>query len=346
MWAGASGWADVATNSPMTPDTIVRIGSTSKALTAAGLARMVQAQAISLDRPLSAIFTELPNQAWADITPRQLASHSAGMPHYKENTDYYGLLKSITLNGHYENVDDAVELFDGSETLSAPGEKFYYSSLGTVLLSAAMQSSVATTYQQWMQEQVLTPLAMHSTMSEQRLSSSHHTQEGQQVATFYWQEMGEQRRVRKWRDVDLSHRLAGGGWLSTSKDLVKLGQGFIDSNFIATAIKDEFWTPQVLNNGKANHQNYGVGWRVHTLSLSDEEEVTYTHHGGVSRGAQSFLVVVPKYKLSLALNINSNTEEFHDFASIVGEIIRLFIAEKKTQIKENEEGVSGIARHV
>jgi CubicO group peptidase (beta-lactamase class C family) len=346
VWAGASGWADVATNSPMTPDTIVRIGSTSKALTAAGLARMVQAQAISLDRPLSAIFTELPNQAWADITPRQLASHSAGMPHYKENTDYYGLLKSITLNGHYENVDDAVRLFDGSETLSAPGEKFYYSSLGTVLLSAAMQSSVATTYQQWMQEQVLTPLAMHSTLPEQPLTSLHHTPKDQQVATFYWQEKGEQGRVRKWRDVDLSHRLAGGGWLSTSKDLVKLGQGFIDYNFIATSIKDEFWTPQVLNSGKANHQNYGIGWRVHTLSLSDDEEVTYAHHGGVSRGAQSFLVVVPKYKLSLALNINSNTEEFNEFGSIAGEIIRLFIAERKTQIEENAEGLLGIARQL
>lgn len=336
VWAAASGWADIKSDRPMTPDTVVRIGSTSKAITATGLARMVQAQAISLDTPLHAIFTQLPNAKWADITPRQLASHSAGIPHYEENTDYYGLLKSLTLNRHYYNVNDAIELFDNSKLLSAPGDQFHYSSLGTVLLSAAMQNSVASTYQQWMQEQVFTSLSMHNTVSEPLLLSKHQTQPKRPIATFYWQDRSEQRRVREWREVDLSHRLAAGGWLSTSKDLVKLGQGFINTDFIKASIRDEFWSPQVLNHGETNPQNYGIGWRVHTLLLNDGESVTYAHHGGVSKGAQSFLIVVPKYKLSLAININSNTEEFEEFASVVGDIVRLFIAEMKTKRGGNE----------
>ncbi|WP_394223505.1 serine hydrolase domain-containing protein [Alteromonas gracilis] len=326
IWTAGFGWADINSNTPMTPDTLVRIGSNSKALTATGLARMVQSEMISLDAPLDSILAELPNPQWAEITPRRLASHSAGIPHYKENSDLYGLYKSITLNGHFENVYDAVGLFDDSALLFPPGEQFHYSSLGTVLLSAAMQSATDVTYQQWIQQQVLTPLAMSATLPEQK------NMKRQKLATFYWQDRSKQRKVREWRYVNLSHRLAGGGWLSTSEDLAKLGQGFINNEYIMPSVRKEFWTPQMLNNGKPNEQNYGIGWRIHTLSLSDGEEISYAHHGGVSRGAQSFLVVVPKYKLSLAININSNTKEFSEFGSVVGDIIRLFIGKRKEQI--------------
>ena len=330
VWAAASGWSDIESEQAMTADTKLRIGSTSKALTSTGLARMVQSNHIALDTPLSAIFTSLPNPEWANITPRLLASHSAGMPHYKENTDRYGLLKSITLNTHYDNVDDAVSLFDDSELLSTPGEQFYYSSLGTVLLSSAMQNSVEQTYQQWMQQQVLSPLGMSNTMPEGQSTAD------KSSSTFYWQDRSEQKKVRVWRSVDLSHRLAGGGWLSTSKDLAKLGQGFLNDSFVEPSIRTEFWTPQVLNSGKVNPQNYGIGWRIHTLTLNNDEEVKYAHHGGVSRGAQSFLVVVPKYKLSLAVNINANTAEFQEFSRIVGDIIRLFLDSSIVSTQQNK----------
>lgn len=144
------------------------------------------------------------------------------------------------------------------------------------------------------------------------------------------------KNVRVWRSVDLSHRLAGGGWLSTSKDLAKLGQGFLNDSFVEPSIRTEFWTPQVLNSGKVNPQNYGIGWRIHTLTLNNDEEVKYAHHGGVSRGAQSFLVVVPKYKLSLAVNINTNTAEFQEFSSIVGDIIRLFLDSSIVSTQQNK----------
>ncbi|MEM6531601.1 MAG: serine hydrolase domain-containing protein [Myxococcota bacterium] len=42
VWAGAVGFADIASARPVTPDTRFRIDSTSKALTATALARLVQ----------------------------------------------------------------------------------------------------------------------------------------------------------------------------------------------------------------------------------------------------------------------------------------------------------------
>jgi serine beta-lactamase-like protein LACTB len=331
VWNAAVGWADLENNIPMTPNTKVRIGSTSKALTSAGLARLVAQHKLSLDTPLKDIFTNLPNPDWAKITPRQLASHMAGIPHYKDNTEFTGMIKTAKLNTYYENVEDAVALFDESELRFLPGEQFEYSSLGTVLLSAAMQHSAGMSYQDWMQQQVFTPLGLLDTQTEQQAKSS------SKLAQFYWHDKETSESVRPWRNVDLSHRLAGGGWISTSSDLAKFGQGFISDNFISRNIRQEFWTSQKLNNGKVNNQSYAIGWRANELNLRGELGwVSYAHHGGVSRGAQSFLMVIPKYKLSLAVNINSNTEVFSDFSEIVRPLARLFISQYLVNTKQEE----------
>lgn len=87
IWAGASGWANIESKSPMTTASVFRIGSTSKALTSALLAKLVDRDVISLDTPISTFPVGQLNPNWHHITPRHLASHMAGIPHYGENTE-------------------------------------------------------------------------------------------------------------------------------------------------------------------------------------------------------------------------------------------------------------------
>ncbi|WP_105168283.1 serine hydrolase [Pseudoalteromonas sp. T1lg23B] len=84
----------------------------------------------------------------------------------------------------------------------------------------------------------------------------------------------------------------------------------------------------MLNNTEINPQKYGLGWRIHTLNLGEGIIPTeYMHHGGVSAGAQSFLMVVPRYKLSIAVNANVRTKVFWDFAKVAHELARIFVTE-------------------
>ncbi|MEP4485822.1 MAG: serine hydrolase domain-containing protein [Halioglobus sp.] len=316
VWAGAAGWSDLKSQQPATVDTQFRIGSTSKALNATALARMVQANLIELDQPLRSVFEPTPNPEWGAITPRQLASHTAGLPHYRDTKDIAGLHHFMSLQRHYDNVEDAVSLFDDTPLLFTPGDSFSYSSLGTVLLSAFMQRASNIEYQQWVEQQVLTPLAMHATTV---------TGTGQNLATPYWRnEDVDHANVRKWRKVDLSHRLAGGGFVSTSSDLVRLGSAYFDSDYLATDIVSQIWQPQTLSNGKVNEQKYALGWRQGSYKVNDATTSTY-HHGGVSRGGQSWLIVIPELKAVIAINANINTEEFWDFAKVYREIASAFL---------------------
>lgn len=319
-WAGSVGWANIENRKAMATETRLRIGSTSKALTSVGLAKLVEEENLSLDTPLREVFDDLPNPNWGNITARQLSSHMAGIPHYKENTELLGKLETLAAQTHFANVEDALTLFDESDVLFKPGEKFSYSSLGTVVLSALMQRAAGTSYQELMYNKVFTPLEMNATGTESRADQA-------QLATFYWQNSEQKSELKPWYELDLSHRLAGGGWVSTSKDLAKLGQAFLNDDFIPEVIRAEFWTPQQLNNGEVNEQKYGIGWRIHPLNLGEGfKPLTYMHHGGVSAGAQSFLMVIPEYNMSIAVNANIRTKVFWDFGSVSHDLARLFIS--------------------
>lgn len=320
VWAGSVGWADIANKIKMTTDTQLRIGSTSKALTSAGLARLVAANKLNLDAPLTEYFDSLPNPDWHNMTARQLSSHMAGIPHYDENTDILGLLETVSAQTHYPNVLDAMTLFDESDLLYPPGEQFSYASLGTVLLSVLIQIKAEQPYQDFIKQAVLAPLNMNET------NTGSPDDVGAQTATYYWQDEQQPTRLKPWYELDLSHRLAAGGWVSTSKNLVQLGQGFLDDSFIPQEVRDTFWTPQRLNDGTMNRQNYGIGWRINDLDLSKgSKPMKYIHHGGETAGAQSFLMVIPEYKLSIAVNTNVRTKA--NFGAVAFDIAKVFIAE-------------------
>ncbi|WP_448547501.1 serine hydrolase domain-containing protein [Thalassotalea fusca] len=326
VWAGASGWADIEAQIPVTPDTQFRIGSTSKALTSIGLARMVDLNHFDVDAPISRYFKELPNPEWANMSARDLASHTSGLPHYRENTDKLGMYQTLALSTRYDNVIDALTVFDDSELLFAPGSDYSYSSFGTVLLSAVMQEASKVPYLTWMKQQVFSPLGIKATTAEFDNTTP------ESLATFYWNDQGRSKQVRPWRDVDLSHRLAGGGFVSTSSDLVRLGSAFLDTQFISTETRELFWRAQALPNGKMPPHNYAVGWRTILLDLGEAiGEVRAVNHGGVSRGAQSWLMVLPEYDMAVAVNINANTDVFGDFSRISRDIAMVFIQAKQSK---------------
>lgn len=330
IWAGASGWADIQSRTPATPKTIFRIGSTSKALTGAALARLVDRGVIDLDAPISTYIKDLPNPDWASITPRQLASHMAGLPHYAENTDWSGLYKTLALDTHYDNVTAALEVFDGSTLLYEPGSDFFYSSLGTVLLGAVLSGAAEKPYIEVMQEEVFGPTGMISTIVAPAKSLG-----SGDIATFYKNQEGE---FKTWRDVDLSHRLPGGGFASTPSDLVKLGIAMLNENYITALTRELFWTQQTLSNGEVNPEGYALGWRTREWEIEGVGPVQNANHGGVSRGSQSWLLVFPDYEMALAFTINTNTDEFHEFGwETYQDLAKVFI-QALSEIEQQKAG--------
>jgi len=319
IWAGTAGWARVDPPEPATTNTVYRIGSTSKAVTATAMARLVASRRLDLDAPIARYVGTVPNPRWARLTARQLASHTAGLPGYTENRDFRGVWQTIRLAHSFGGVEDALSVFDATPLLFEPGTGFHYSSFDTTVNAWVMASITGHRYPALLRELVLRPLGLADTGVERAGDLP------DAIANFYRVD-GD--RVRPWRDVDLSLKWPGGGLLSTSTDLARLGSAWLDESFLPATVREDFWTPVRLLSGEVNAQSYAVGWRVNPsrrIEL-DGRPLREVHHGGVSKGAMSWLVVYPGPGLVVAININARAGSFADFAAAETRLTRLAIA--------------------
>ena len=107
---------------------------------------------------------------------------------------------------------------------------------------------------------------------------------------------------------------------------MRIAGAWLDEDFLPRAVVEEFWTPVRLNDGTVNEQNYAIGWRndQSTTRLGPAVAVRLLHHGGVSRGAMSWLALYPDLGIAVAVNINAETPDFADFASVEAQILGLF----------------------
>ena len=321
VWSGAVGWSDISGEMPATPDTIYRIGSTSKAITATVLARLVSKGSIDLDAPISDYLSAMPNEDWQNMTARQLASHTACLPDYENNTDRIGFYQSLALTKHYQTVHDSLSVFDGSDLQCRLGTDFGYSGYGTILLSAVIAEVSGTSFEAALFDLVFKPSQARSTGADHSLEFL-----GPRAVSY----QKKQGRHKAWRTVNLSHKVAAGGLVSTPTDLVLIGSAWLDEDFIPANIQTEFWTPNTLSSDPPHNQDYALGWRKKSWNIEGFGDFTHYNHGGISKGSQAWLMVIPEHNMSVAITTNTRTNQFFDFADVYVDILEAFIPAYQT----------------
>lgn len=313
IWAGAVGWSDISHGRPATTDTVFRIGSTSKAVTATLLARLVDAGIVNLDDPIANHTPAASNPAWDQITLRMLASHTSGLVDYPDNQDLVGLYQSMALTSHFQDQSSSVEMFNGSSLKFRPGTAFHYSGYGVILLAAVMEQATGQSYPTLLRERVLDPL--------QLVRTSIDWPNGDTAVSY----QRDGALVKPWRKVDLTHKMAAGGLASTPSDLVTLAMSWMDEGFIRPETRDAFWTPVALTGGAINEQDYALGWRSKHVEVPGIGRALSLNHGGVSKGAQCWLMIVPEHRLAIAVSVNVRTAEFFEFANVYEPLLALFL---------------------
>jgi len=81
------GWADRDETQPFGPDTLAPIYSTTKALTATMLARLVEQEKLAYAQPVADVWPEFAQGAKDGITVEQVLSHQAGLSGFLEEID-------------------------------------------------------------------------------------------------------------------------------------------------------------------------------------------------------------------------------------------------------------------
>lgn len=174
VWARGYGLADVASQKPVTPDTLFQAASISKPVSALAALRLVQDGKLNLDENVNIKLKswKVPENAFTEkekVTLRRILSHSAGLTVH----GFPGYASG-------ESVPSVVQILNGEKPANTepirvdvvPGTLWRYSGGGYVILQTLLSDVTGKSFPQLMRELVLDPAGMTHSTYEQPLPKS------------------------------------------------------------------------------------------------------------------------------------------------------------------------------
>ena len=298
IWSEGFGYANLEHRVPMWPTVKFRIGSISKPLTAAAVAKLYEQGRLDLDAPVQQYVPSFPEKEYP-VTTRQLGGHLAGVRHYRGD--------EFLSRDPYASVEEGLGIFKDDPLLHEHGTKYLYSTYGWNLISAVVEGASGRNFLEYMREEVFRPLDMIHTVADyvHRLIY--------QRAGFY--EHGEDGLLLNAPFVNNSHKWAGGGFLSTTEDLLRFANAHLTGGFLSEEARALLFTEQHTRDGEG--VGYGFGWMIET----DEQGRRYWRHSGGSVGGTSLLVMQPTTQVVVAGLTNLSQADL----KVVRDVLRLFV---------------------
>jgi CubicO group peptidase (beta-lactamase class C family) len=313
IWSESFGHSNIEEDEPVNPKTKFRIASVSKSVTSMALGKLIESNQLNIDEDIRAYVPEFPQKSFP-ITARELAASVAGIRHYNSSDPRYN-----TIN--YPTVIDALEVFKSDPLQFEPNSAYQYSSYGWVLLSAALERASGLSFFEFM-ENSWDELGMANT------SFDYPDKEITNKSTFYVHEKNG-REVAP--EENRSYMYAGGGYLSTAEDLVKMGHQLISDQFISAETRRMLTSSHVLENGDSTY--YGLGWETGKSRLG----IPVIYHGGSMQSARSHLVIYPDQKVVFAYLANTGDQIFFNDREAQS-LAELFVRKDESKIADKIEG--------
>ena len=153
----AAGWHDRKNKIPADPHALFKIASITKLYVAVASAKLIKDGRLSLDKTLADYFPELAGRIENSnkITLRLMLQHRSGIPNFVDHPDFW----INPPESKQETLEYALDLPADFE----PDEDYGYSNTNYMLISDLIDKVVGYSHQQYIKEEILTPLKLKNT---------------------------------------------------------------------------------------------------------------------------------------------------------------------------------------
>ena len=149
------GRSDIAGKKNAAESTTYNAFSVTKTFTALAVLQLAEQQQINIDNPAKNYLPAFPYQA--EITLRQLLTHTAGIP----NPIPLNWIHPANLHPSFDRNQFFKAVFiKNSKLRSRPGQQFAYSNLGYVLLGQLIEAVTGASYEQYITDNIIHQLAL------------------------------------------------------------------------------------------------------------------------------------------------------------------------------------------
>lgn len=280
VWAQGFGLERVDEQVPASAETVYRVGSVSKLFTDLGIMKMVEAGAVDLDVPITAVLpTFTPTNPFdGEITLRQLMSHRAG------------LVREPPIGHYFDDTDPTLEATVASlvetELVYAPEARAKYSNAGIAVVGEALATVAGQPFAEHLQDEVLAPLGMTASSFEENESVRARLAEAEMWTI--------DNRVFPAPTFPLGMAPAGSMY-STVLDLATFMSWMFEGGDVVQAeTLEAMWTPQFAPEG--TREGFGIGFAV-----GDFEGRRSIGHGGAIYGFSTELLALPEEGLGVVV---------------------------------------------
>lgn len=260
-------------------NTLFRLASVSKPVTAVLALQLVEEQRCQLDAALSSKLSDLPS-AWQPLNLRQLLSHTSGIRHYRADRLEFGL-KTLSTR-------QALESFAADPLVAPAGTKYSYSTHAFTLAALLIEELGQAPLPTQLRERISKPYAASL---DCELSSATKPERSQ-----LYEKREDGSVIHASLRENLSWKYAGGGMESTAADLARFAEALRSAKLLRAATRDLAWTPTRLADGSSTE--YGLGFRL-------DPENSLISHTGSQQGASAALLIDRQRERIVVVLINT-----------------------------------------
>ncbi len=282
IYSEAFGMTDQESAIAATPRSVLQIGSVTKQFTAAGILRLAERGALTLDDRIEKFVPEF-NPRGTTITLRQLLSHTSGVRRewFPPGPPGIDLTAPVTREQTIQGLNSG-PLLD-----FPPGTSWSYSNAGYMLLGLAIESITGRSYADFIHSEFALPLGLIET--------------GVCGTSNLPLPEGYGRPVETWVRMPAFHPsviLFSGSLCSTASDLARWSHLLATGRAMLPDSYATMTTPALLANNTV--VPYGLG-----LVVKKMLGYPAVSHDGAVYGFQSFLLYVPDQDISIAVITNA-----------------------------------------
>jgi CubicO group peptidase (beta-lactamase class C family) len=294
---------------PMTPQTLIGIGSITKSITAFAIMKLVEQGKLSLEDSASEYLNFAPFSTHPNISIKHMLSHTTGVP----SADA-GLSSLFYIFDDYSRVFPATNYEDFIAHIGDPedfiifeaGEKFFYNNDMYTCLGFLISQISDYRYVDFVRQEVLEPLEMSRAFFTK---DDFENDPLNNKITGYLTESKGDIIIPKKNPVPLYEYLnAPGGLYISTEEMMSYAQcllqkGIYSSKRLLTENSIEaLWTPVIpCVYGFGENPHYCLGWVKSNRYLSTE----IIHHGGGLGTSCAHFALVPEHKIGVMIGQNA-----------------------------------------
>ncbi len=290
-YARGYGLASLELSVPISPRTVLDVGSISKQFTAMAMLILEKDGKLSLEDPIRKLFPEMP--AYADrITWRRALSQTSGL------RDLWTLWGQTGRTFAGDTVDALNIIVRSAEPNYEPGERYLYTNSGWILAAQAVYRLTGKTLAQFADERIFTPLGMRDTrFLVDRAAIIPNLAESYSV---------RDKSYRVQRNTYDGAIMGAGGIHSTVEDFGRWLNNYDAATVGGRDVVTTMTTATTLNNGAPATSAPGLAYAV-GLTVGTVRGLPVVSHGGSWGGFRGHFLRFPDQRFAVASFCNLTT---------------------------------------